>query len=650
MPIRRLLAAPIAGVALFAVPAVSQSVRDTVRLDDVVVTATRMEHSRRDVPASITVVTGEELRARGIRFVLDWLREAPGATVVQNGSFGSVTSLFLRGGESDYTRVLLDGVPINTPGGSINLAHLSTDNVERIELLRGPASVLYGSDAVAGVLHVITRRGRGEGRLSGSLRAGSLGTSDVRLGYDGANGRTDWSMALSRYETDGTYGFNNRYRSIEGSGRLAHRPDPRTDLALTARWGEHRAHFPTDFDGAARDSNQFTTDGSLALSLDAGRELHSRLAIRLLAALFDGDGAFEDRSDGPHDMAGFAFAGSRQSRLARRIADVRLLARPAQRVHLTTGLEYSTEAERQASTTTSDFGDGPFTESDTFDRRRRNTAGYGQAVWKAGEALDVQGGVRLDWNQVFGTFATWRGGVVVRPVGALRLHGAMGTAFKAPTFSEQFADSPFERGDPGLRPERTVSWEAGVEGTLAAGRLTGSATWFDQRFRDLIQYTSSSPDEPTYVNVGRARSHGLELGTVWSALEQVSLHLTWTVLRTRVEDAGGSTGPGFSPGERLLRRPGSTINAGVRWRPTEGAHVGADVARVGARDDVDFRVFPAERVTLPGYTVVNLSTDLPARGPLVATLAVRNLFDERFDSVVGFPGIGRVVLVGVRTK
>jgi vitamin B12 transporter len=268
-------------------------------------------------------------------------------------------------------------------------------------------------------------------------------------------------------------------------------------------------------------------------------------------------------------------------------------------------------------------------------------------VWNAAPAVDVQAGVRLDRNEVFGTFHTWRGGFVVRPAGGLRLHGAVGTAFKAPTFSEQFADTPFERGDPGLSPERVASWEAGVEAGLANGRFTGTATWFDQRFRDLIQYVAGAPDEPTYVNVGRAGARGLELAAGWTPLDRLALHTSWTGLRTRVQDAGGAPGPSFRPGSRLLRRPASTLAAGVRWRPGESV-VTADVQRVGARDDVDFTAFPAERVTLPGYTLVHLSADVPLRRAFAVTLAVRNLFDEQFESVVRFPGIGRVVMVGGR--
>ena len=148
----------------FSVTLAGQAPADTVELNPVIVTATRFPRSAAAVPAAVTVLRGVELRAQGIHTVFEALRDVPGATVVQTGSFGGQTSLFLRGGQSNYVKVLVDGVPVNQPGGSFDFANLTTDNVERIEVVRGPASVLYGSDAVTGVVQIVTRRGTGRDR------------------------------------------------------------------------------------------------------------------------------------------------------------------------------------------------------------------------------------------------------------------------------------------------------------------------------------------------------------------------------------------------------------------------------------------------------------------------------------------------------
>ena len=166
---------------MFAQAAVAraQAPSDTVTLAPITVTATRLPVEQKNAPAAITVITGEELRARGITRLTDALRDIPSASVVQSGSFGSQTSVFLRGGESDYTKVLVDGVPLNDAGGAIDLAHLSVNDVERIEVVRGPASVLWGSDAVTGVIQIFTNRANTRSRLDLSARGGSYATRDA---------------------------------------------------------------------------------------------------------------------------------------------------------------------------------------------------------------------------------------------------------------------------------------------------------------------------------------------------------------------------------------------------------------------------------------------------------------------------------------
>src|SRR6185295_15322133 len=173
-------------VALLALALTVQQPQDTVTLNPVVVTGTRVPMPLNNVSSAVTVLRGADLAIRGIRSVADALQLVPGASIVESGSFGAQTSLFMRGGESDYTKVLLDGVPLNQPGGSIDLANLTTDNIDRIEIVRGPASVLYGSDAMTGVVQIFTKQGGGGGgaaraRLGGELRAGTYGSADGAL-------------------------------------------------------------------------------------------------------------------------------------------------------------------------------------------------------------------------------------------------------------------------------------------------------------------------------------------------------------------------------------------------------------------------------------------------------------------------------------
>src|SRR5438309_1397382 len=191
---------------------------DTVMLNPVVVTATRFPRSAAGVPAAVTVLRGADLRAEGISTVFEALREVPGAAVVQTGSFGGQTSLFLRGGQSDYVKVLVDGVPVNQPGGSFDFANLTTDNVERIEVVRGPASVLYGSDAMTGVVQIFTRRTADAGSAEASFRGGTYGTLAADARASGGTETASYAVSVSRFESNGMHAVNNRYYNTVFSG------------------------------------------------------------------------------------------------------------------------------------------------------------------------------------------------------------------------------------------------------------------------------------------------------------------------------------------------------------------------------------------------------------------------------------------------
>jgi vitamin B12 transporter len=215
-----------------------QEPQDTVHLDPVVVTATRLPVPRSSLPLAVTVLDGDDLRARGIRQVA--LRLVPSLAVVQTGSFGGAVSIFLRGGEANYVKVLVDGVAINQPG-SVDLAHLTLDNVERIETVRGPASVLYGSDGVVGVVQIFTRRG-GSPRANLAVRAGTFATAAAEASLSAGNDAVRYGFGFSRSTTDGILAFNNGYDNTAWSGSVRAAPDA---VAATPETGpDHRSGVP----------------------------------------------------------------------------------------------------------------------------------------------------------------------------------------------------------------------------------------------------------------------------------------------------------------------------------------------------------------------------------------------------------------------
>src|SRR5256714_6043927 len=198
----------ILALAAFASANAFGQAQDTARLGTVVVSATKVPQPASTLSQAVTVISGDDLRARGVVRVSDALREVPGAQLVQSGSFGSVTSLFLRGGESRYTKVLIDGVAVNSAGGFFDFSHLTTDNIDRIEIVRGPPSVLYGADAVSGVVQIFTRRGAARPTVAMSVRGGTYGTADGDLATLDATHLAHYSLAAGQHSTEAVLPFN----------------------------------------------------------------------------------------------------------------------------------------------------------------------------------------------------------------------------------------------------------------------------------------------------------------------------------------------------------------------------------------------------------------------------------------------------------
>ncbi len=616
----------------------AQEPRDTVELAPVVVTATRLPTPAADLPVAVTVLDGEELRAQGIRTVAEALRAVPGAHVVATGPSGGQTSLFLRGGNADYVKVLIDGVPQNAPGGAYDFANLTTDDVERIEIVRGPASVLYGSDAVTGVVQIFTRGARGGGRLRAALSAagGTYGTGTLAAAAAGGGARGGFAVNLAHFASDGVYPVNNDYRNDVVSGRLRWRPDSRTDAAVAVRYGDALYHFPTDAAGDPVSNNQHQRDRGPSLGLDVGRTFSDRVEGRLGVTWRRENYQYAIAPNGPTDSTTFPFRSS--DWVTRAGADARANVRVSPGAVVTAGAALERESMRGTTLDTS--------------RARLGGAVYGQVVL-TGRPLDATLGARLDDNARFGRFATSRAGAAWRLAGGARAVASLGTGFKEPSFYQNFATG-FVRGNPDLRPEHTFSWEAGLEWTSRDRRAALGARYFDQRFRDLIDYNGADT-VTNYFNVPGANARGVELTGDAAPAAGLQLALAYTLLRTRVTAGGADTSATalYRPGQSLLRRPRQAGRLTIAYRPPAGAAragVAVAVAYTGARADVDYRTF--QRVTLPGYTRVDVAADVTPRAPhdglpgLTLRARIENVFDRAYEEIKNFPARRRTLLFG----
>lgn len=630
---------------------------DTIVLPEVVVTAARVPLSAAAVTSAVSVVSAAELAARGVRTVEEALRATPAAGLAGTGSFGARTSLHLRGGESDYVRVLVDGVPVNRPGGEYDLAHLTAENVHRIEVVRGPASVLYGSDAMAGVVQVFTRQGVGSPRARASVRGGTYGSLYLDADLAGGTETASYAFAIARFSTDGVHHVNNDYRNTVLSGRVQVRPDAATDATFSVRYSDNAFHFPTDGAGRlVRDAVRL--EEVVTLGLDVGRFFTDRLEGRLLLTANQIGGGFDDRPMDPEAPGYFAYWSVEN--VGRRGLDGRGNLHVADGTVLTFGAQVEQQRERSLTESDSEWGAAV----DYTDVARWTRGIYAQALTELAGALAVDAGARLERNQVFGSFATYRAGAAYRLPGETRVRAALGTGFKEPTFFENYAEG-LVRGNPELVPERSRSWEVAVEQRLGVGARLG-VTYFDQRFRDMIQFASQPPgsDEPNYFNIAAANSAGVEieaaitaLPAAWPLPRGTWLQANYTRLRTRVTDAGFQEGPdqAFVAGAQLLRRPTHAANLVIGARPFARGGFSLHVAHVGERDDLDFADWPQERVRLPAHTRLDLAGELTVLGggasalpPVTLTARIENLFDSEYEEVRHYPARGRTIFLGTR--
>jgi outer membrane cobalamin receptor len=623
--------------------------RDTTALASLVVTATRLPTPGAALTATVTVLDGDALRAEGLTHLGDALRRVPGLAIARTSSFGSQQALFLRGGQSNYVRLLIDGVPMNEPGGVLDLGRITLDDVERIEVVRGPASVLYGSEAVTGVIQVFTRGGRGALRTRSELGGSSYGGRRASLGVSAGGAFGRWSLQGDHHGSDGILPYNNAYRNQGAVATWAAGDGTRGDLRITARYNTSIYRYPTGSDGSVEDRNAERTEHRFVIGLDGGHRWTDRVESRLQLSAMDLLPRTNDGADDVGDTLGF-YGFFARATVARRVADARTTVRIGEAQFVTAGAEFSRDTERSRSNSQSEFGDFP----STFSAARETRAVYLQGQGARG-ALDYTLGARLDDNSEFGTFRTVRAGFGWRLSRALRLRTSAGTAFKAPTFFENFAEG-FTLGNPGLRPEMARSADAGIEWTLPGGASV-RATAFAQRFRDLIQYNgSAAPGEPNYYNVAAANAGGLEFEATLPRIgaSQITLGHTWT--DTRVVDAGFDVGAeaNFVNGGRLLRRPAHVSTAQLVRTLRAAGTLTVGVHHIGNREDRDFATFPATVVVLPAYLTIDAGLELRLPAPLVRgarlQLRVENLADVRTEQIAGFASPGRVLSAGLKLE
>lgn len=648
---------------MMIVPAalVAQNQDTTRTLQPLVVTATRLPTPTSSVSQPVTVLNGDELRARGVQTVAEALREAPGATLSQSGSNGGVTSMFLRGGESRYTKVLIDGTPVNSVGGAQFFENLSLDNVDRIEIVYGPASALYGADAMSGVVQIFTRRGSGPATIDADVRAGTYGSRDGSASLRGGSIFADYSLGGGWHSTDGVAAFNNQYRDGDLSGSLDLRPDEQSSIGITTRYSGSVYHFPTDYTGAATDSNSYSREHRLVVGVDAVRSIASGVRLRLLSGDNEIHGLSEDTQASGVAATPFTKTSSPTDGY-RRFVEGRVEAALGLIGTGTFGAQYQAEEERSNTLTrtyaSSPAGVLPAVVPGSDDHRI--TRGYyvslqGSPIQRV--AYDVS--ARRDDHSDFHDVTTYHAGAAVALWKGARVRASYGTGFNAPAFYET-QGSAYNVGNPALQPEQSHTLDVGFVQSLLNDRIRATIGAFDQRFSDMIQYVSGANAGPPayleltpayYTNLTQARSKGFEgeVHVLFPFGLTGSAGYTQTIAQVYAVPPGYT---GSQPGSALLRRPSHSGTASLYYARSPAWSLGASAQYVGKRPDMDFSRYPSPTITLASYVKLGLSGSVrvlqSSATSISLTARVDNALAKKYQDVFNFPAPGRAVFIGAR--
>jgi len=658
----------------------AQAVGDGVqRVEQIIITATGTEVSPRNTSVSATVVTSPQIEARQATRVEQLLRDVPGVIASQTGSTGAQTSLFVRGGNSNMTQVLLNGFRLNNVGGFFDFSKLTTDNVDRIEVVRGPMSSLYGNDAMTGVINVISRRGEGPPSLSLTTNWGAHASghnnrnliSEQRVSFQGSWDRLGYSVAYGNYYDYGILPFNNRSTANVLNSRLDLSPVERFQLTLTTLFIDNYFGFPTSsgdrFDstaagGSGLDPDQNQTNNNLLLGLTATYRPWEWWENELSLGYLNLNNRYNNKANPDQvrfqdydyysrdleDQYSLNYRANFTVGDKNRIGSVTTL-----------GLELRNERWKSWSRSWDWFA---WQYADDFTKASRGSVSYYlQEQLSLRDRFFLTVGGRLEDNSSFTTveFSPRASAALRFPETDTTLRAAGGRSIKAPSFVETDSLNPFFLGNPALKPEKNTSWEVGLDQWLYQDKVQGGLTYFENYFTDLIQYAQTGWTSGSFFNIAKATTKGLEFYLTAQPFPGFTARTAYTYLTDmRVTDAGGLVNINIMTGRNLLRRPRQTWSFDLNYLhgPWE---VNLNGLYVGAREDRRPDSSPpywARRLTNGGYLIANLAgyytvvNDWGYVKRLQLMARANNLFDKNYEEVFGYSSPRFNIIGGLRLE
>ncbi|MGH7258566.1 MAG: TonB-dependent receptor plug domain-containing protein [Nitrospiraceae bacterium] len=614
----------------------SESEKKPVEVQEVVVSATKTPIPIAQVTSAVEVIRGEELEQKKIKTVVDALRLAQGLTTFSNGGPGTNATVRIRGANSAHTMVLIDGAIVNSPtSGDFNFANLTAENIEQIEILRGAQSMLYGSDAMGGVINIITKKGTGPFAGSAFLEYGSFATLREGGQVSGTKGPVDYAVSLSRWDTSNFSVANYRrgaterdgFHNWQGSGRLglALPKDGRLDFAL--RWWNSDVSLDSvtttskfDVLGSKQTTNTLIVSASYEQPLTSWWSQKLTVGQNNERLLFDPGTVRRNIETQVVSVVS-----------PRTLADIEILNRRVEWQHnfqigkpllLSAGYQYRDEQGDNQS----------FQPSTSPTKILSSHAGFAQVQVNLQERVLFTAGIRQDSYNTFGDATTYRitGGYRHLETGT-KLRGSYATGFRAPTINQLFFPG---FGNPDLKPEKSRGWDAGIDQYLWQERLLLSVTYFHNHFENLIQNVAAGallrPE-----NVGEANTQGWEAGFKMDVSQNVSFRGQYTYTLNR----------DLTNGRRLARVPIDQASIGVSYRPIPPLQLHVDYRFVGARNN-DANNAPAGR--LGSFGVVNASATYDVNKTIQFFGRVENLGDQQYEEIIGFGTPIRSVFGGVK--
>ncbi len=620
----------LAGIWLSVAPLISRAQESSPtaspvegQAEEVIVSATRFDIPLDQSPASVSVITSEDFEQKQIQRVSDALREVPGLSVVQTGTAGQLTSVFTRGLRSEHTQVLLDGVPINQGlQGAFNFADLVTDDIDRIEVVRGPQSTLYGPRALAGVIQIFTKQGEGTPTIMLSGEGGSYDTFREWLESEGKIDQFDYSIGASRIDTDNARP-NNQYRNSAVIANVGWSPNEQFRIGSLFTYSLSDTGNPnTIFDPKPLD-NFLTERWLIAPHIDL--RLSDWWEHKLIVS-YDHERQLNDpNQDG--------FVGPTRALFERTTIDYQNDLRATSWLTLTSGFFYSrVNAGQERPFVLQIFGPQPTFVSD----HTQETAGFLQATATPIENLIFVAGGRFDHFNQFGDIWTYRfaGSYKIDKTNTT-LHSSIATGFSPPSSQDKIFGNNF-----GLQPEKNLGWDIGVEQRLWENRVTLGATYFHNDLSNVIGFNGLFDT----LNLGAAETQGLEAELRAQPVADLLFTASYAYLDAEKTSSADINQP---KGARLARRPRNEVYISASYLWCKRLRTTAEAKFVNAREELNFG---GPNFDIEDYSFVNIAAEYEVNPHLSIFGRIDNLMNEHYAEVFGFPALGRAAYGGVKLR